>query len=268
MGGKAVMDVEQKRINELAENLRRVNEEIAEAAQDYSQVRHADSAMPRLTVVTKFFPASDVQGLYSLGVRYVGENRDQEASAKEAELKHSTDEEDPLLWAYIGQLQSNKAKSVVKYAAEVQSVDRVSLVNALTKAYSHQLKRWENGEMDAPAAAVWGGLRCFVQVNLDDSMSADSHRGGARVDDVARIADEIVSDRNLTCAGVMAVAPRGMDPHRAFEKLFTISQKLQEIHPGATEISAGMSGDMRAAIAWGSTNVRIGSHIMGARSAI
>ena len=85
------------------------------------------------------------------------------------------------------------------------------------------------------------------------------------MNDVLQIAERINASSGLHCDGVMAVAPLGADPDHAFEKLFGISQKLQAEFPEAHQISAGMSGDMEAAIRWGSTQVRVGSQIMGAR---
>lgn len=265
------MSFSQERREELRINLEAAQQAVKSASEDFSQVRDAQSPLPRLTVVTKFFPSSDVEALYSLGVRHVGENRDQEASAKAIELAEITDAQDPLQWSYIGQLQTNKAKSVVKYAAEVHSVDRISLAQALAKAYSLQVARWESEEAPAPFAAARGGLKCLVQVSLEDhdgstaGHAAEGKRGGAHLNDLLKIADMLNSSAGLECSGVMAVAPLGMNPDAAFEKLYNISQKLREHHPSAQEISAGMSGDLEAAIRWGSTNVRIGSKIMGAR---
>lgn len=265
------MSFTQGRREELRINLEVAQQAVKSASEDFSQVRDAQSPLPRLTVVTKFFPSSDVEALYSLGVRHIGENRDQEASAKATELAEITDAQDPLQWSYIGQLQTNKAKSVVKYAAEVHSVDRISLAQALAKAYSLQVARWESDEAQAPFAAARGGLKCLVQVSLEDhdgstaGHAAEGKRGGANLDDLLKIAEILNSSVGLECSGVMAVAPLGMNPDAAFEKLYNISQKLREYHPSAQEISAGMSGDLEAAIRWGSTNVRIGSKIMGAR---
>lgn len=262
-----------KRQDQLQSNLLKVQEEIKEAAADFSAVRTSESPLPRLTVVTKFFPASDVEALYSLGVRHVGENRDQEASSKAQDLYQITDAQDPLLWSYIGQLQTNKAKSVVKYADEVHSVDRLSLVKALSKAYVNQVSRFEAEGAQAPFAHGRGGLKCYIQVSLDEELAtagqaAEGKRGGADHEELLKIADAIELAEGLSCAGIMAVAPLGADPDHAFEKLFGLSQKLQESHPHAHQISAGMSGDLVAAIRWGSTNVRIGSQIMGARPRI
>ncbi|MDO4898496.1 MAG: YggS family pyridoxal phosphate-dependent enzyme [Rothia sp. (in: high G+C Gram-positive bacteria)] len=260
-----------QRFEELKNNLRTVEAKIAEAAGDTSGARSAGSPLPSLTVVTKFFPAEDVAALYTAGVRNVGENRDQEAGPKAAALLEHTGELDPLTWSFIGQLQTNKAKSVVKYAREVQSVDRPSLAAALSKAYKNQVTRYENNEGPAPAALADGGLRCLIQVGLDETtpatagQAASGARGGVAPADLLGLAEKITELPGLVLGGVMAVAPLGSDPQRSFERLYYLAQQLQEIYPEANTISAGMSGDLAAAIRWGSTNVRVGSQIMGAR---
>jgi len=205
------------------------------------------SVEPELIVVTKFHPAADVARLAALGIRDVGENRDQEASAKAAGLT-----ELGLRWHFIGQLQSKKAKSVVKYAHSVQSVDRLQLVEALAKAMLRAQE--ESGRAE---------LECFIQVSLDDD--AGEHRGGTAPAAVGQLADSIASAAGLRLAGVMAVAPLGARPEDAFEKLAGISAALREAHPGATAVSAGMSQDLEAAVRFGATHLRIGSDILGSR---
>lgn len=202
---------------------------------------------PRLIVVTKFHPAADVERLAALGIQDVGENRDQEASAKAAGLPGLG-----LRWHFIGQLQSNKAKSVVKYAHSVQSVDRPQLAEALAKAMLRA--QAENGRPE---------LDCYIQVSLEDD--GGGHRGGAAPSAVGQLADTIASSPGLRLAGVMAVAPLGAKPDDAFEKLAGISAALRADHPGASAISAGMSQDLESAVRFGATHLRIGSDILGSR---
>lgn len=260
-----------ERASELAGRLASVRATIEQAAAHTGGARSSSDPLPELVVVTKFFPASDVAALYDLGVRSVGENRDQEAAAKAQELVAYTGSEDPLNWSFIGQLQTNKAKSVVQYATEVQSVDRAQLVTALSKAYGNRLTRYEAEECEAPAGMMRGGLRCLIQVSLEESgvitagQAAQGYRGGAAPDDIEPLAELISNSPGLILGGLMAVAPLGQDPYAAFERLYGYAQKLQETYPEATEISAGMSQDLEAAIYWGSTTVRVGSQIMGSR---
>jgi pyridoxal phosphate enzyme (YggS family) len=196
---------------------------------------------PALVVVTKLFPASDVDLLAELGVTAVGENRDQEAAAKCAELVHR----DLLTVHFIGQLQSNKAASVAHYADVVQSVDRAKVVRALDRA----------------AGQVGRRLEVTVQVNLDDAPG----RGGVAPAQARALADLVAEAGSLTLCGVMAVAPLGGDPREAFARLRAVAGGIRAEHPDATWVSAGMSGDLEAAVAEGATHLRVGSAILGSR---
>lgn len=205
---------------------------------------------PRLIVVSKYHPADDVHRLASLGVTDFGENRDQEASQKAASLSGLD-----VRWHFVGQLQSKKAKSVVRYAHAVHSVDRPQLVESLAKAMAAEQEKSGRDNLD-----------CFIQVSLDDDEAA--HRGGAAPADVLLLADRLEEASGLRLAGVMAVAPLGADPDRAFAKLADISARLKGGHPGAVAVSAGMSQDLEAAIRFGATHLRIGSDILGSRPAV
>ena len=234
------------RAAELAQRLTAVRKRIAAAAESAGR----GDRPPSLIVVTKFHPAADIRRLAALGVTDVGENRDQEAAAKSAELAGLA-----LNWHFVGQLQSKKAKSVVRYAAAVHSVDRLQLVDALAKAV--------RTEMDAVGRAP---LDCFIQVSLEDD--GGTHRGGADPADVPLLAERIAGSTGLHLAGVMAVAPLGAPPEPAFEKLAAVSARLVADHPGAAAISAGMSQDLDAAVKFGATHLRIGSDILGSRPVV
>ncbi|MCY1675127.1 YggS family pyridoxal phosphate-dependent enzyme [Pseudarthrobacter sp. SL88] len=234
------------RFRELAGRLDAVRERIARAVGSAGR----EGQPPRLIVITKFHPADDIRRLAALGVTDVGENRDQEAAAKAAELAEAG-----LAWHFVGQLQTKKAKSVVRYAAAVHSVDRPQLVDALAKAVLN--------EQDATGRAP---LDCFIQVSLEDD--AGAHRGGALPADVPALADRIAAAEGLRLAGVMAVAPLGAAPEPAFENLRRVSELLVQAHPAASGISAGMSQDLEAAIKFGATHLRIGSDILGSRPAV
>ncbi|MFB9837634.1 YggS family pyridoxal phosphate-dependent enzyme [Actinoallomurus acaciae] len=233
------------RIEELAANLAVVRERIAKAC-------HAAGRAPdeiTLVAVTKTFPASDVRLLADLGVTDVAENRDQEAAAKAADCRDLD-----LTWHFVGQLQTNKARSVVSYADVIHSVDRVRLVNALSRA----------------AVAAGRSPRCLIQVSLDetDAGTAEGGRGGVRPDGVLALADALAAAEGLELGGVMAVAPLGGDPAPAFARLAEISDSLRAAYPDAKTVSAGMSGDLEHAIVSGATHVRIGTALLGGRRAI
>ena len=193
-----------------------------------------------LIVVTKTYPASDVRLLTGLGVREVGESRDQEAAPKAAAGADLN-----LVWHFIGRLQSNKARSVARYAHAIHSVDRSSLVSALGRA----------------AVEADRTLSCFVQVSLD----GDPSRGGVPVDEVPAMADRVAGTEGLTVAGVMAVAPMNAEPDAAFAVLKAVSDRLRATHVAGTGISAGMSGDLEAALRHGATHLRVGSAVLGLR---
>ena len=229
-----------ERRDELARNLERVRERIATACGRSG--RSPDDVT--LTVVTKFFPGSDVRHLADLGVRHVGENRHQEAEAKHAECADLG-----LTWHFIGGLQSNKSAAVAAYADVVESVDRAKLLRGLTKG-AHQADR---------------RVDVLVQVDLDPGAVADSGRAGCSPDDVDRLAEQVTAAEGLRLRGVMAVAPLGADPVPAFAKLAEIAARVRAVDPAASWISAGMSGDLEQAVESGATHVRIGSAVLGSR---
>ncbi len=215
----------------LAERLASVDAEIADAA---SAAGRHPAELTRI-VVTKFHSAELVRELAGLGVRDVGENRHQEAAAKAAELVDLG-----LNWHFIGQLQSNKAKAVRGYAGAVHSVDRNSLADALA------------GESP---------LDVFLELNL----TGDPARGGVDPALLEPLAEHVLSVPGLTLRGLMAVAPLGEKPRPAFARVRAASEALRRLAPGATAISAGMSGDFREAIMEGATHLRIGTAITGKR---
>lgn len=243
-------DVE--RAAELERNLAALRARIGAAC----AAANRDSGEVTLVAVTKFFPASDVLRLMDLGLREFGENRDQEASRKAARVAENlrlnstpaSPRPEPIrpVWHFIGQLQTNKVRSVVSYADVIQSVDRPKLVIALDEA----------------ARRAGRTLSCLVQVNLDPDAVG---RGGAEPGDVERIADAVAGSEALRLGGVMAVAPLGADPRAAFERLAEIADKVRGAHAEAVSLSAGMSGDLEAAVAAGATHVRVGSALLGER---
>lgn len=216
----------------LAERLAAVDAGIADAARAAGR----DPAEVTRIVVTKFHPASLVRELAELGVRDVGENRHQEAQAKAAETAGL-----PLRWHFVGQLQSNKARAVRRYAFAVHSLDRVSLVDALAS--------------DDPP------IDGFLEIDL----SGEPGRGGADPADAEHLAERVLETPGLRLAGVMAVAPLGAEPRAAFARLREVSERIRTLAPDADRISAGMSGDYAEAILEGATHLRIGTAITGMR---
>jgi pyridoxal phosphate enzyme (YggS family) len=211
-----------------------------------------DPSEVTLVAVTKTYPASDALLLAGLGVTDLGENRDQEAAGKAAEVATAGVD---VRWHFVGQLQRNKCRSVVEYADVVHSVDSVRLAVALGDAAQRRRDRV---------------LDVLVQVSID----GDPTRGGALADQaepdrsMAAVAAEIAGRSALRLAGLMAVAPLDWAPERAFARLAEIAARLRSAHPDATWVSAGMSADLSPAIASGATHVRIGSALLGMRSTL
>lgn len=225
---------------ELATNLRRLRARVDAAC----TAADRDPAEVTVIAVTKTFPASDVRLLAELGVADIGENRDQETRRKLADLRDLS-----VRWHFVGGLQRNKARSVAGWADVVHSVDRSELVAVLGRA---AIRR------ERPLVAL-------VQVALDDDPAPG--RAGAPAADVERLADEIAGTDGLRLGGVMAVAPLLADPDPAFTRLAELAHKVRAAHPQATMLSAGMSGDLESAVRHGATHLRIGTALLGARSA-
>ncbi len=225
---------------EIAARLAAVRDRIAAACHAAGRA----SGEVTLIAVTKTYPVSDIRLLVELGVADIGENRDQEAAPKAAECAALGV---PVTWHFVGQLQTNKAASVVSYASVIHSVDRLRLVTVL----------------GARARAAGRTVTGLVQVSLDD----DPARGGAPGGQVAAIADAIAGEPGLVLGGVMAVAPLGMAADGAFGKLRKIADAVRAEHPTAVMISAGMSADLEQAIEAGATHVRVGTALLGGRRA-
>ncbi|MCZ2814711.1 YggS family pyridoxal phosphate-dependent enzyme [Modestobacter sp. VKM Ac-2984] len=228
----------------LAENLRAVRARIDDAARAAGR----DPAEVRLLAVSKTWSADDVRALAALGQRHFAENRVQELAGKAAALA-----EDPavpeLHWHLVGQLQRNKVTPVARLGATVHSVDRASLVTALARAAEREQRV----------------LDVYVQVDLGGPEGELGSRGGAAPADVPGLADAIAGAPELRLRGLMAVAPRGAEPAPAFQRLAGLATRLRADHPDATDTSAGMSGDLEAAVTAGATVVRVGTALFGTR---
>ncbi|GAA2155154.1 hypothetical protein FHX52_1407 [Humibacillus xanthopallidus] len=246
------MSEHQTRRDQLEAGLGEVRARIAAACADAGR----DPAEVTLIVVTKYFPASDVLLLHDLGVRDFGENRDQEAGEKFAEVRAALGEgSGGVVLHFIGQLQTNKASHVAAYADVVQSVDRLRLVSALDRG-AHLANR---------------RLDVLLQVDLDtrpDDGATGAARGGLRPEEVLGLADTVAVRDLLRLRGVMAVAPLGADPDAAFVRLREVADGIRQRHPGADWMSAGMSGDLEAAVRHGATHLRVGTAILGSRPSL
>jgi PLP dependent protein len=227
-------------VTSAADRLAAVRARIAGAAQAAGR----DPADVALVAISKTWPAAALRELAALGQADFGENRVQELVAKAAELPDL-----PLRWHFVGQLQRNKAAAVARLGAVVHSVDRLSLVRALARAGAEQGRPVE----------------VFVQVDLGGPEGELAARGGADPAEVPALADAVAAEAGLRLRGLMAVAPRAGDPAPAFGRLADLAERVRTDHPGATELSAGMSADLEAAVAAGSTLVRVGTALFGRR---
>lgn len=188
-----------------------------------------------LIAVTKTFPVRDAEILHELGVRDFGENRDAEGAEK-AGIVSGT-------WHFQGQIQSNKLKSITSWASVIHSLDDPRHFEIIEKVAPHP-------------------LQIFLQVSLDGA----HHRGGAGLEELHSLAALVEKSPTHTLAGLMSVPPVEMDPNDAFAQLVMIHKEFMKLFPGATSLSAGMSGDYETAISHGATHVRVGSSILGSRS--
>lgn len=224
----------------LASRYQEVEQRIIEAAAKVGKTR----SDVELVVITKNHPSSMVLDLLELGATEFGENRDQEARPKAAEVAAAGSNKN-YRWHFVGQLQSNKVKSVLDYASVLHSLDRPSLLQTLTRA-TEQLET---------------SLEVFIQLNLTD----DPARGGISPAQLAPFAEQVLAAPRLKLLGVMGVAALNRDPAIDFATIRAASQSLQKLAPEAKFISAGMSQDFETAILHGATHLRIGSAITGNR---
>ena len=224
---------------ELHEKLAETRATLARLAADNG--RHD---VPELLPVTKFHPARDVALLGELGVKDVGENREQEARAKAAEVPG-------MNFHMIGQVQSKKANHVARWAASVHSVDSVKLARGLDRGVALAHEREQRT----------GNLPVFIQYSAD----ADAQRGGVAPDGVDELVAEVEELPGLELAGFMVVPPVEADSFTVFSTVRSVCDSWAERLERPLKLSAGMSADLPAAVAAGSNIVRVGTGILGPR---
>jgi pyridoxal phosphate enzyme (YggS family) len=225
------------RVDEISANLEKVKEQIKLAAASANRL----SEDITLVAVTKTFPVSDIEILYSLGIRDFGENRDQEASAKVGLLPKD------VRWHFQGQIQSNKLKSITSWASYIHSVDQLK--------YAQMISDYSAGN-EKPI---------FMQVSLDKPPQS---RSGVNPSELLELAGAISALPGIRLQGLMAVAPVNSPAEQAFAELEDIRSDFLSTFPDAKSLSIGMSGDYQIAIKYGATHIRIGSSILGIRSPI
>jgi len=198
----------------------------------------------QLLAVTKTHPAEAAEYVAQFGLKAVGENRVQEALDKKL-LTHAA-----LRWELIGHLQSNKAKLVAEHFDRIQSVDSQKLLSLLDRAAS------ERGRT----------LAILLQINA----GRDPAKFGAEIEDAPKLLESALACKSLRLDGLMTIAPLSDDPAVAQRTFATLRELRDKFAPQfgvpLRELSMGMSGDLDAAIAAGSTLVRVGTALFGQRS--
>lgn len=227
----------------LAERLQAIQQRIDGATKAASRSR----SEIELVIVTKNHGFELALELLALGENQFGENRDQEASAKANQVSQSLTPGDLApTWHFVGQLQTNKVKSMLTYSSVLHSLDRLSLLKELEK----QLVKTPEATLDA-----------FIELNLTD----DPNRGGIEPKNLLEFAEQVLKVSQIRLMGVMGVAGLGVEPAVDFATILSSSEKLQSISASSKYISAGMSGDFETAIGFGATHLRIGTAITGNR---
>ena len=220
----------------LADNLSAISARITSAAQAAGR----DPASVQLLAVSKTKPASAIREIHAAGVRDVGENYLQEALTKQQALSAL-----PLIWHFIGPIQSNKTKAIAEHFDWVHSVDRLKIAQRLSE--------------QRPAGLA--PLNICLQVNV----SGEDSKSGCAPADLPALAKAVAALPNLCLRGLMAI-PEPTDDRAAQEAAFATLRQLQEgLGLGLDTLSMGMSHDLEAAIAQGATWVRIGTALFGAR---
>ena len=226
----------------LQANLRALHERITKAARGAGR----DPSSVRLLAVSKAFSATSVAEAARAGQRAFGENYVQEAIDKMDALAGSAHQ--PLEWHFIGPIQSNKTRAIAERFDWVQSVDRVKVAERLADQRPANLPP----------------LNVLLQVNV----SAEATKGGVAPDELGQLAAVVSRLPRLRLRGVMAIPAPEADFARqraAFAFTHELFRQLREHGLDLDTLSIGMSDDLEAAIAEGSTMVRVGTGIFGAR---
>ncbi|MCF6204360.1 MAG: YggS family pyridoxal phosphate-dependent enzyme [Methylococcaceae bacterium] len=225
-------------MNEIEQRLGNINSQIRRAEIEAGR----DKGCVQLLAVSKTKPVADIAAAYHLGQRHFGESYVQEALRKQPALTANN-----ITWHFIGPIQSNKTKAIATNFSWVHSVDRLKIAKRLSE------QRPEN----LPA------LNICLQINI----SGEETKSGVLLNELPQLIEEIINLPNIQLRGVMAIPELQTDyemQRKPYQQLFQAVRQLNR--PELDTFSFGMSGDLKAAIAEGSTIVRIGTALFGARS--
>lgn len=213
------------------------------------QIRDDEKAADRpensvqLLAVSKTWPAEKLRELAEAGQMDFGENYLQEALSKIKDLADL-----PITWHFIGPIQSNKTRDIAAHFDWAQSVDRFKIAKRLSEQRPDNLPP----------------LNICLQVNIDN----EANKSGVAADDLMTLAAEINGLPNIQLRGMMVIPEATNEisaQHAAFRRSYKLFETLQKQFSGADTLSMGMSADLKAAIAEGSTMVRIGTALFGQR---
>lgn len=221
----------------IAENISTLAERIRQA----SQVAQRDPSSVRLLAVSKTKPASDLREAYDAGLRDFGENYLQEALGKQTELSDL-----PLIWHFIGPIQSNKTRAIAEHFDWVHSVDRLKIAQRLSEQRPTELPP----------------LNLCIQVNV----SGEASKSGCTPEDLPALAHAISALPNLRLRGLMAIPEPTENSDEQNAAFATVRNLQDQLNLPLDTLSMGMSHDLEAAIAQGATWVRIGTALFGARN--
>lgn len=230
----------------IAEQLNNVSRSIKKAESEAGRPENAVQLLP----VTKTQSAETLQQAFELGLRIFGENYLNEALDKQQGLRESlpSSDYDAITWHFIGPIQSNKTRAIAEHFDWVQSLDRIKIARRLN----------EQRPADRPPLAV------CVQINVDE----EDTKSGILLDELEAFADELESMAHLQLRGLMAIPKAGQSSEQlgqSFHRMRAAFEGLQRRYPAVDTLSMGMSADMALAIEHGSTMVRVGTALFGAR---
>lgn len=226
-------------MNPIPERLAQVRQRIDAAARACGR----DPADITLLAVSKTKPLADIEAAFDAGQRHFGENYLQDALPKIEALRDK-----PIEWHFIGRIQGNKCADISRHFAWVHGLDRLRHAELL----------------DRQRDASLPPLQVCLQINL----SGESSKGGIAATDAAALAEAVAALSRLHLRGLMTMPDPNTGPERQradFARLHRLREQLNDRGLGMDTLSMGMSADMESAIAEGSTLVRIGTDIFGAR---
>ncbi len=247
-------------MNKIKENIAKIKQQIDQACYATYHTNNQENALfsnnrqnsVTLLAVSKTKPTTAIEKAYLAGQRNFGENYLQEAVDKIAQLSHLPD----LCWHFIGPIQSNKTKQIAKAFSWVHSVDRAKIAIRLNSHRNEYLSKTSYSNYGQNSA-----LNICLQVNI----SEESSKSGIMASELFSLAEVVDNCDKLTLRGLMAIPEKNTDI-ASYEKMQHLFKKLQTQYSTVDTLSMGMSNDLSAAIAHGSTMVRIGRAIFGERN--